>query len=458
MAITVLGAAEARSSDATDPNAVIEEGVRAERLGTLGGSAQEVLLLPEGGPDSWPADLRRDLEERVIAEWDESLEYGVVEPGVGARLQYPLVTARMGARVIVPVVEGHELPVRGELDLLFGLAQRRLALLVDTSSSTNAQQGRSGGVADRPFHAEWEAVERVYQVAAREPIDISVIAFGHRARAVVPPDTPVEDATAAVARYRKANPRGHGRTDSVCALWMGREWLEQAPDDVEKHLVILTDGAEPDSGRFPGCRLAKKIGGGAAEWVCRLTRNRSECPAEHELDPKDGASDWDQVENFAEELPEEIHLHALLFGPGNDLERYELFADRAAGRSRTVLGPAAIDEALLDVVGHEVLGVYAMNETNGEQTRDILGRDGRGFEGVLSLDSGANDIILRVEKTDGTTLFRFRVYAEPELRRDYLTDVRKANQALERERAGLIGEAARDMSGPKSRDLTVTPD
>jgi hypothetical protein len=439
----------------------VYEGYRVEAAGTLEGPPDRVMLLPPRQAGAWPEEVRRALEERVVAEWDERLHYGVVSPGVGAELEYPLVTAQIGGRVAVPVVEGNELPIRGSLDVLFGLAKRRVALLVDTSSSTNAGRGSAEASERREsaWKAEWRAVDRLLEVAEREPLDVAVIAFGRQARAVVAPETPAADARRTVHQHRRDHPRGHGRTDAICALWMGRDWLERAPEDASKHLVLMTDGAEPDSGRFPGCDLARRLGP-VTEWVCELTRNRRECPATHALDPREGRTDWDQVENFAEELPEHIAFHALLFGEGSDAARYELMADRAGGESASVLGPASLDSALLDLIGHRVGGVFATNETTGEKTRDLLADDGLRFDGRLGLRSGANDVLLRIERRDGQpTVFRFRVYAEPDLRRNYLAELRERNSELERERSRLVAEAKGHLSRRASeRDLIIRPE
>ena len=98
------------------------------------------VLGPRGA--GWPAPLRRELERRVRSEWPSNRIYGPIHSSVGLRLRYPLVTASVGGRVLVPVLESSRLQILGQLELPEPLdGPRRVVVLVDASSSANGTAG-----------------------------------------------------------------------------------------------------------------------------------------------------------------------------------------------------------------------------------------------------------------------------------------------------------------------------
>jgi hypothetical protein len=61
--------------------------------------------------------------------------YGAVFANLGVTLRWPLVTAESGGSVIVPVVDGLELPIEGALEPARGEGPRRVVVLIDASAA-----------------------------------------------------------------------------------------------------------------------------------------------------------------------------------------------------------------------------------------------------------------------------------------------------------------------------------
>ena len=105
---------------------------RADALAVVppGVPEQIDLLLPDEA--DWPDAARRALASRVRDEWPRDRSYGAVHTGVGLYVDYPLVTARIGRRVVVPVIGAPKLRVSGRLELREDEgAPRRVVLLLD---------------------------------------------------------------------------------------------------------------------------------------------------------------------------------------------------------------------------------------------------------------------------------------------------------------------------------------
>ncbi len=134
-----LAVAAAPSARADEPLERFYHPYRADAVeGPDEGVPLVIYPLPSGGPGAWPDAMRDESSARVRDEWPAGRVYGPLQAAVGAWLSYPLVTARVGDRVAIPVIEGSSIPVRGALALPEPMGRRRVVLLIDASSSANA--------------------------------------------------------------------------------------------------------------------------------------------------------------------------------------------------------------------------------------------------------------------------------------------------------------------------------
>jgi Mg-chelatase subunit ChlD len=416
------------------------------------------VLGPRGA--GWPAPLRRELERRVRSEWPSNRIYGPIHSSVGLRLRYPLVTASVGGRVLVPVLESSRLQILGQLELPEPLdGPRRVVVLVDASSSANTRIDfeTAGGRVERipVLEAQRRALDHLAGLLGSSALDVGVIAFGERTWPVVEPSDSPEVLRAALARFRQDHPRGEGRTDAVCALWTAVDWLEDAPRDSAREIVLLTDGDLPHSGRFTDCAPTDRERGSEARAACAARVNRSRCPALHRFVLADGASDLVQLANFSRRAPRTIRVSPLVFEPDRRARIYRDLARRSGGRMVRVPSAQAIEAALPALVSGRVQRVVAHNVSTGDTSPDLVGADGRSISGEVALAAGANDIELRVESERGLAgLFRFRVYSEPGHRSAYLDQLKSRTRTLE-DRVRDLG--ARPVS-ERSASVQVVPE
>jgi hypothetical protein len=461
----------ARRDDAPKP-LVVEDFYRpfpSEALGTVaaGEVPGRIEVLPPRGVGSWPDDLRHGLARRIRDEWGGGVQYGVVHGGVALWLAHPLVTASLGDRVLVPVLPDASLALRGTLALPDDERPRRVVLLLDASSSANAPVlfKEPDGRVERlsVLEAERRAIERLIDALDPARVELGVIAFGETTMPLVPPGASADDMRAALDRFRRERPQGEGRTDTVCALRLAREWLESTPGGADREIVMLTDGDTPYSGRFRDCDYARRAGRGARE-KCEVERNQSACPAEHSFRESDGTSDVVQLVSFARAVRGELAVHPLLFEPDRPGRVYRDLALRTGGRVSRVPSPEAIEAALPALVARRIRGVFAHNRTTGATSGDLyLGVEGR-FEGSLPLVPGANDVELRVEGDRGTAgLLRFRIYSEPGLLERYLAELRDRNRKLELRvedlvRSGREAALAAPPAAAPERRLALEPE
>ncbi len=426
------------------------------------GTPEGVDLLRAPNAPAWPEPLRAELAARVRSEWPAQAIYGPVWANLGVTLRWPLVTAEAGGSVIVPVVDGLELPIEGALQLARGDGPRRVVILIDASASANSTtvfQTADGTPEVVPvLEAERRALDHLLDLSGDDWLEIGVIAFGETTWPVAEPGLSVDGLRAALARFREEHPIGEGRTDAVCALWTAREWLEATPDGVVREIVVLTDGDAPFSGRFLDCD-GRSLSD-AAVAACRARSNPSPCPASHRFSRADGTSDMVQLASFARRARKVLKVHPLLFEPDRSARLWHQVASDTGGRLVRVPGPEAIQLALPALVSNRIGSVVARNATLGIERADLLQPDRTRLQGALALAPGANDVELRVESDRGTAaLFRFRIYAAPRQLEVWLAALRERNSEL-----ALRAEAIEDEVGEKrdrrrrERNLSVVPE
>ncbi len=462
LVLAALGSPPARAADPRDA-AAFREPYRADALAPLSTEVPaSVEVLPDPGAD-WPEAVRREVGERIRAEWGAGNVYGPLRAGVGIWVAHPLVTARLGDRVLVPVLAGSELPVRGSLALAASAEPRRVAVLVDVSSSANASTifRREGGGAERVtvLEAERRALERLLGAIDAQRVEVAVIAFGEQTHGVVPFGTSPADARAALDGFFRAHPEGEGRTDTVCALYTARDWLADTPRGIAREIVLLTDGDLPHSGRFVECGRARRGRGRAAAERCELERNRAPCPATSGPRASDGGSDLVQLVAFAGRARRELDVHALVFEADRAAKAYRNLAESTGGQLARVPSAEAIEAALPALVGREIRGVWATNTRTGETSVDLYDPEKRAFEGALRLEPGPNDVELRVEGSRGLVAhYRWRVYSLPGQLERFLAELRVRNAELavraEEQREALRASVA---GASRERRLEVVP-
>jgi hypothetical protein len=439
---------------------------RADGQGVIGdGVPREIeLVLPEGA-GAWPARARESLEQQIRREWAPVAGklYGTLHAGVGIWLDSPLITARNGRRVRVPVVDGTRLPIRGALSPYRAEGPRRIVLLIDASSSANARayfRGPDGNFEQvSVLEAERRALDRLVELLADDWLEFGLIAFGEGTWPIVEPGASIETVRERLQRFRQEHPRGEGRTDLVCALSLAREWLEYTPKGVSREIFLLTDGDLPHSGRFVDCSFARKRGGRQAEANCLALRNRTECPASRSSWSAGSRSDLVQLSAFARQARRDVAVYPLVFEPDRSARAYHQLAQQTGGEVVRVSSPQAIEVVLPSLVAGRIRGVFARNEGTGDETGDLLDSRTMRFRGELPLAPGANDIELRVESDRGTAaLLRFRIYAAPRFLERFLAELRERNQSLEVRMAELADEGRKRERAILRRTLEVVPE
>jgi hypothetical protein len=427
-----------------------------------GGVPRSVRALPERGAAPWPDDLREPFERQIRREWGAGRVYGPVRAGIGMWLVYPMLTARVSDRVVVPVVTRDTIPVRGVLSLPAAGGPRRVVLLVDASSSANAPtlfRGDSGAGERIPIlEAEWRAVDRLLDSLDTDRVELGVIAFGETTRPIVAPGATVPAVRASLERFRSENPKGDGRTDLVCALWTARDWLDEAPPGYGREIVLLSDGDLPHSGRFLECEGAGRRRDEATVAACEARRNLTPCPASHEFRRSDGTSDLVQLYAFARRSRKALNAHTLVFEENRPARPYRELSASTGGDLVRVPSAASIEAALPALVARKIRGVFARNATNGIETGDLYDAKTRSFDGRLSLAPGGNDVEIRVESDTGVAaLYRYRIYSEPGRLESYLSGLRERNLELEA-RIGELSEKQRQTVETLRREIEIRTD
>ncbi len=408
------------------------------------GPPDQVQILPSPGAGPWPRRLTSEVEQRVLREWPGERIYGPIYSSLGVWLRYPLVTARVGGRVLVPAVDGSSLRIEGRVEAPPVAGRRSVVVLVDASASANALtalHGEDGVEYVSVLEAERRALEQLLELIGEEWLDVAVLAFGESTWTVAEPGSSRARLRRGLERFRREKPRGEGRTDLVCALWSASEWLEATPAGTQREIVVLTDGEMPHSGRFVDCDGPYMRRSPAARGACEARRNRSPCPAAARLDPGAGSSDLVHLASFARRAEGRVRVTPLVFDPAHAARPHEQLARRTGSRLVRVPSPGAVETALPALVSSRVRTVSARNLTSGAHADDLLveGQDGR-ILGELPLLEGANDVELRIHSDRGAAgLFRFRIYAMPGHAERYLARLRSENAELARRSAELLG-------------------
>ncbi|MFQ5513977.1 MAG: VWA domain-containing protein [Myxococcota bacterium] len=436
---------------------------RADRLDPVEASlTPEVeLALPEP-VRAWPPAMREALARDVSAAWLETRGrlYGPLQVGIGIELEPPLLTARAGGRVRLPVVAGTRLPIRGTLELPHRGALRRVVLLLDASSSANARTlfQSAEGTLERitVLEAERRALGHLLEQLEDDWLEFGLIAYGEQTWPIVPPGASRAEVREALEVFARVHPRGEGRTDLVCALRLAKQWLDTTPKGVDREIYVLTDGDLPHSGRFVDCKRRHGRGGHEAEARCEARRNRSPCPIEGRWPGGAGRSDLVQLSSFARRLRGRLPIHPLIFESDRAASAYRELASRSGGSLLRVTAPQGIDAVLPALIARRLRGVFARNLSTGERSGDLLQADRRSFSGELRLVPGPNDVELSVESERGTAaLFRFRVHSASGFLETFLAELRERTRALEQRQAELERAARARRRAPRDRSLEL---
>ncbi len=422
------------------------------------GSARIHPLTPRGRA-AWPIDLQERWIADIEAGWDDDKRYGVLERSIGLQTRYPLITKRVDGELIIPIVNDTEMLFGGQLVLPRSRGPRRTVILVDASSSANALTPFEidGKIEKVPvLEAERRALDHLVNQLEDEWLDFGIIAFGEGTWPVVEPGASLQTVRDALSKFREVHPRGVGRTDMVCALHLAADWLEDTPGEVDREVVLLTDGDLPHSGRFIDCSFARKRGGKAAEATCESRRNRSVCPAKHRFSRGQGRSDLVQLDNFMRRKKRSLRVVPLVFEPDRYARVYRELARRMNGELVRVPSPQAIQVALPSLVSGRVLSLRVKNETTGIERTVQVDPSSLAFNGMLPLQNGANDIVLRIDGDDsGIGRYRFRVYSAPHALSSYLAELRGRNQGLEVRMEQLVDEARLKQERERERGLEI---
>jgi len=439
---------------------------RADTLARVaGGVPRQIELVLAQDAGDWPERAREALAQRIRNEWAPvaTKEYGTLHAGLGVWLDYPLLTARVGQRVLVPVVGSSKLPIKGALSLPGARGPRRVVLLIDASSSANARTlfRRADGETEiiSVLEAERRALDHLVELLGDDWLEFGLIAFGEGTWPIVEPGASLARVREQLARFRQEHPRGEGRTDLVCALSLAREWLDDTPKGVGREIFLLTDGDLPHSGRFIDCSFARKRGGREAQARCLARRNVTTCPAARHSWSAGAHSDLVQLSAFARRARNDVSVYPLVFESDRAARAYRGLAQQTGGELVQVSSPQAIDAVLPALIARRLEGVFARNEATGQRSGNLLEHETLRFRGELPLQPGANDIELRVESDRGTAaLFRFRVYAAPGYLERYLAELRERNLELALEVVDLTRQARDQRRTLTQRRLELTPE
>jgi hypothetical protein len=414
----------------------------------------------------------------VQRECPEDRLYGTIHSQVDLSLDHPLVHPWQGGRVVVPVLEETELPIRGRLRGPAYHLPARMVILLDISSSTSTRipmLKEDGSIEwSSARAAEHRSLERLLDwvlryrdagetVSGEPATQIGIIAFGEGTWPVAEPGTSIEEIRGQLESRSIEWIEGVGRTDAVCALRLANDWLKRPPKATSREILLLTDGDLPFSGRFTDCD-APWYGRPSERAACLASLNASICPASHELRSTEGRSDVAQLFSFVREVRGEFPVFPVLFRLGRAPRFYRELARYTGGQAFQLGLDHGVERAIssfLEMERHQVqiVGVFAHNLQNGEATENLLGPNRSDFSGALPLNPGSNDVELRVESAGGpVALFRFRLYAVADPSQGYLRRLREANHDLERRFRGLVDGVRKRMRAPIPRDLEVTTD
>ena len=436
-----------------------------------------VQLLRSRDAAPWPVAVREHWESRVQEAWNGADGLGAIDRSIGAWLEYPLVNALPSGELVVPFVEGSQMPLRGRLVLPRGKAAPRVVVLVDVSESAGRRRAalplpgtmRRPSIREAGLAGALKLIRALDEQARRARIgedlpEIGIVAFGEATLPLLELHTESgrRAAEAALLALVSGASDEAGRTDLVCALWTGWDWLQRDERAVE--VLVVTDGDLPFSGRFGACDRA---GGGHPQAVarCEARRNRTHCPARHEFERTGGTSDLSQLFHFARSIGASAKLSPIYLGASRP-PRFlrELARFRNQGRYGQP-GEADVwswaDRALPKAAQRsEARLVRARNLSTEEHTENLLANNGVDFAGVLRLVPGMNEIEILAEDVEGERgRFKFRVFAATDPVLEFREHLLGQNEELEH-RLGRLVDATREQlrREPSTRGLEITID
>ena len=386
--LTFLGAAHVR---ATEPAAYLDELYRADVLRSLpSGPPNAVSMIPPVDSPAWPAVLRVAVEERIRREWQADRMYGALSARIAVWLRYPLVTAAVGGRVLVPVLSQPELPIQGRFDLPALRGPRRVVLVIDAGADTAVR-----------------AIEPLLASLVGESLELGIVAAGEGARSVAAPDISGSRLRPQLAAFASRSPLAVHPGDLDCALALAHDWLRDTPSGVGREIVVL----------------------GAARSTAEHASGRAPCPFAERLA---AAEDGSQLAALGRRLRHPVKVSALVLGPPPDAKPYREHVEQSDGSLAHVASLEQLERELGLLVMGTVRGVYARNLHTGSQTGDLQRGAGGEFMGSIALVPGANDIELRVESGPGTAaLFRFHVYAADPKLQELLAELAQQSRELQ---------------------------
>lgn len=406
-----------------------------------------------------PAELTRDLESKLRADWPAATAYGSLEGGVALSLVPPLGNFSLAGGVVVPVVGSDTLEIRGRVELPPSTETRRVVVVVDASASANAPAD-SSEPGQSILSMERRALRGLLQSLADAPdspaparpgLEIGIVAFGEKTWEVAKPTSDYSALIAALDVFEREHPDGYGRTDTVCALWTAFDRLDRRSPQTDNEIVLLTDGDLPHSGRFLDCRRQRRT---RERRLCEARRNRTSCPAQVNLSRTGRSSDLRQLDRLAGRFAGRVRVSPIIFQASRRTNAYTGLASRTGGTPIEVPSIAELTTALTPAVTGRVEGASALNLTTGSRSPNLLA-DGGLLAGELSLAPGPNDVEVSVDAGLGRRArYRFRVYSASREMSAFLDGLRSQNQSL-RVRLDRLQAEGRDRSKRRRRTRRV---
>ena len=445
--VIFLVAAGPASLDRRSPS----EGVRVDLLAQIPAGVPSRVWARTAPGVSLPQDLRRALEQQLLAEWPAAPAYGSLEGGVALTLEPPLGNFSLAGGVAVPIVAGAPLEIAGRVGRAVDAERRRVVIIVDASASSNAPVEEAGQGAGSVLAIEREALRRVLEslprLNQRETLEVGIVAFGETTWEVAQPTSDYPALLAALDEFEAAHPVGHGRTDTGCALWPAFERLDHRNPGTDNEIVLLTDGDLPHSGRFLDCSARRSE---RERRVCMARRNRTSCPAPARVRSKGRSSDLRELNRLTRLFAGRARVSPVVFQASRRTNAYSRLARGTRGTAIEATSIGALTTALGPSVLGRVDSVLAQNLTSGTRASDLLGPDGV-LSGALPLVAGANDVELFVDAGMGRSArYRFRVYSASREVEEYLQALRSRNLALQARLDALQGEARRRSSARRA--------
>jgi hypothetical protein len=403
---------------ATEPTDYLDPFYRADVLRSLPtGAPTGVSMIPPADDAPWPDVLRVALEERIRREWRSDRMYGALSARVAVWLRYPLVTANVNGRVVVPVLTTPLLPIEGRFDLSALRGPRRVVIVIDSPGAPAVR-----------------AIEPLLSSLVGDALEVGIVAAGEGAVPVAAPDLSSMRLREKLGAFAKSPPLSSRPGDLDCALALAEDWLRDTPSGSAREIVVL--GAERDAD---------------------VAAAPSPCP----FAQRAAAEDKSQLAALGLRLRHAVKVSALVLGSPIAAHPYRDRVAQTDGRLAQVASPDALGRALGALVMGSVRGVFARNLDTGGETGNLQTGAGGDFAGALALLPGANDVELRIESGPGTAaLFRFRVYAADPTLQQLLAELAQQRQELDAGGDDILDRLApaRPLPHPQPESLPAAPE